>query len=116
MAGIVDSFIWLSGQYAWFPFALCSMVFFLGTVTVIWHIVATHSRRYCWWLVAAGCLLGLGFALGGMQAGDNPVVPRQILIPWVRVIWLAGGIAGLIFLCLYWAQRIQIVQRRETYG
>lgn len=129
MAEHVDSLITilfkLTGHYAWIAFAVCAMAFLLGTITMIWHIVETQSRRYVWWLVASGVLMTTGFALGGMQAGDSPVVSRDIMIPWVRLIWFAGGGIGLIFLCLYWFRRIQIVPRNtrgktplssETYG
>ena len=37
-------------------------------------------------------LLGIGFVLGGFQAGPAPVIPRQQLLVYIRGVWAVGGL------------------------
>lgn len=92
-------------------FAICAIACALGTATFIWHIAESRSRRYVWLVVASGVFMAIGFALGGVQAGSNPIVDRALIIPWVRLSWLIGGSIMLVFLCWYWMLRIRIVRQ-----
>lgn len=102
--------------YAWLVFALCSVAFLWGAVTLMWHIHESRSGRYVLVLVVAGVLMGVGFALGGMQAGPNPVVAREVTIPWVRAFWLAGSGLAMVFLGVYWLRRMRWGWRRDSPG
>lgn len=93
--------------WAWAVFALCAVVFVLGTATLYWHILELRCRRYVYLACGSGLLFALGFVLGGIQAGDAPVVDRQVMIPWVRLAWLAGCVMGMMFLTIYWLRRLQ---------
>lgn len=101
-------------EYAWLPFAIAAIALFGGALTLLWHIKESSSRRYVYLLFVAMLIGSAGFILGGMQAGDHPVIPRTVLIPWVRLLWLIGGGLGVVFLGLYWVVRIdwRILQRR----
>ena len=107
---MAEMLVEFSGRYAWASFAVCAMAMGLGTLTMIWHISESRSGLYVWWLVAAGAVMTLGFALGGMQAGDNPIIPREVLVPWIRLCWTVGGSIAFVFLCMYWMRRIKIIK------
>jgi len=111
MAAMLDSFVHVSTEYAWAVFVICSIACALGTATFCWHIYESQSRRYAWLVVLAGVAMTVGFLLGGVQAGDAPVVDKTLIIPWIRLAWLIGGSIMLVFLALYWSFRIKIVRQ-----
>lgn len=96
----------LLAEYAWVPFTICTIAMLGGALTLMWHIRESNSGPY---VLLLGCSLvfgGIGFLLGGMQAGDSPIISRTVLIPWVRFFWFLGGAAAVLFLLMYWAKRI----------
>lgn len=96
--------------WAWLVFVAASLVFLAGAVTFAWWLRQTRMRPYAWWLVVAGLLFCAGFVLGGMQAGDRPIVERTVLIPWIRLTWLAGSLCGTLFLVVFWGRRIKVLR------
>lgn len=96
------------------PFAIAAVALLGGALTLLWHIKESASRRYVYLLFVAMLIGSVGFILGGMQAGERPIIPREVLIPWVRLLWLIGGGVGVVFLVMYWAVRVdwRVVQRR----
>ena len=99
---------WLLAEYAWLSFTVAALAMFGGTVTMIWHIRESGSGRYVYLLVVAGLLMTIGFVLGGMQAGDAPLIDRSVLIPWIRLSWTLGASLALLFLAMYWGRRVHI--------
>lgn len=95
----------MSAEYAWVVFALCALMFLLGSLTLVWNVRTHQCGRYVYLASGAGILLMVGFALGGMQAGERPAVDREVLIPWIRMVWLAAAGLGFGFLGIYWARR-----------
>lgn len=105
----MDNFL---ASNAWLPFALCAVASVLGALTVMHHVYERGRGlvRLRWSLLAAAAALalGIGFALGGMQAGDNPVLPRETTIPAIRVFWLVAGVLALSLFVVYWRKRIHL--------
>ena len=93
-------------MYSWLPFAVCAIALFGGALTLLWHIRESGSARYVYVLFFSLILGGWGFILGGMQAGENPMIPRELTIPWIRLLWLMSGGIVLAFLILYWVRRV----------
>ena len=98
--------------YAWLPFTICAIASVLGALTILHHV---HERgpgwihlRWAWVAAMAALVLGVGFALGGMQAGDNPVLPRETTIPAIRVCWFFAGVLSLVLFTAYWHRRIHL--------
>ena len=111
MAEVLDNFVAGTAGIAWLSFALCGIACALGTGTFIWHIYESQSRLYTWLVIPTGVLMAVGFFLGALQAGTNPVVDKTLLIPWIRVCWFLAGIMALAFLTWYWLLRIRIVRQ-----
>lgn len=101
MSALVD----VLTEYAWLVFALCAVMMLFGALTLVWHVRESRCGSYVYLASGAGLLLAAGFVLGGMQAGDRPVVAREVLIPWIRLFWVGAAGLGFAFLTIYWLRR-----------
>lgn len=87
---------------AWSPFFVCSISFFGGAVTLFFSSFRSRDFPSFLLLFLSSLLFGFGFMLGGMQAGPAPVIPREVLIPWIRFLWLLAGLLAGLFQILLW--------------
>lgn len=95
----------LLNAYAWLVFALVSVAFIGGSITLAYHLRCAYSGTYAYLFVISSVTMAVGFALGGMQAGDRPFVAKELLIPWIRLYWLVGSVFGILGLTIYWLRR-----------
>lgn len=61
-------------------------------------VLGSYMMRSYWMLVAAlGALYcAVGYLLGGLQSGNNPMIAPDVAFPYIRCMWLLGGLALFI--------------------
>jgi len=103
---------WLN-ENAWIASALLVIAFGGAACTMWWHIIETRSRRSSYLVVVALALLALSFVLVGVTVGERPILPGGVLVPMIRLMWLAVALMLNAFMVVYWSSRI-VWRKRET--
>lgn len=103
--------VWrLVNAQSWIVFALMTLALIGLTLTYAWSLYERSQRRFCWLAIGAGLFMTAGSLLAGMQAGETPLAPREVMLPWVRLCWLVGSLCMLVFLTGHWICRIRVVR------
>ena len=99
MSYVAEVLFWID-HHSWVLFAYYSLGLFTASGVMAIHIVA-HPRlpRYMWMLSIGAALGAAGCLLAGMQAGDDPLFPAHVVIPWTRLAWTVG-ITLLLIVCM----------------
>jgi hypothetical protein len=97
---------WLNHN-AWIASLLLVVAFGGAAVTMWWHIKETRSARYNYLVVAGLLIMAASFVLAGVSVGEQPIIESRVLIPIIRLLWLAAGVAINAFMVGYWLRRVQ---------
>lgn len=106
----MPGFEWLNHN-AWVPFASVAVALFCGAITLVFHTIESKSRKYVYVLFVALMIGFVGFVLGGIQAGDNPIMPREQIVPYIRISFFLSGMIVNAFLVMYWALRFRVMTK-----
>lgn len=95
----------LLGEWAWLIWALVTITFLGGTLTLSLCLNPVRAQRWMCGLIISGVFFTVAFALVGMQAGVRPFIQPVALLSWIRLFVLIGSVVGLASLARLWWKR-----------
>lgn len=98
---------WLN-ENAWVASALMAIALAGGAATMGWHVWRTRGRRSNYLAIVGLLVLAAAFVLTGVSVGERPIVEGRVLIPTIRLLWLAAAVIFNGYLVGYWWRRVTL--------
>ena len=92
---------WINAN-PWPLFAWYAVSLFTASICLVLHVrTAGGIPRHLVMLAWACAIAAVGCVLGGMQSGNDPLLPPYQIIPWVRLCWTVAATLVMIECLLY---------------